>query len=259
MSTATLKFTTVPVTSKYGWRVLKTSGLRNHHDGCDTANGSKYPHSAFGDGVVVESPQKSKHWMYGWYIRIRHAPGIETSHHSLDKRALFQVGDRVAMGQIVGYAGTSAMAASGNHVHNALWLNGQHVDPLKYLKPGVAVTISNTGKVASGNNSTPINNEEDDMFTEDDRAKVNGAYQALWYGGHYRDQNDVLRKFNYGVLPIVAESQKRQAVQAGQIAALSAAVSAISGGTPINLTAIEAAAEKGAREAFDGITFKAQA
>ncbi|MET0887242.1 MAG: hypothetical protein ABWX92_12395, partial [Mycetocola sp.] len=79
MPTALLKFTAVPVTSPYGWRKLAATGKLNLHEGADTANGSKYPHSAFGDGVVVASPQLIKHWKFGWYIRIRHADGIETS------------------------------------------------------------------------------------------------------------------------------------------------------------------------------------
>lgn len=142
MATALLRMTSVPVTSAYGWRILKKSGLRNHHNGVDTANGRKYPHSAFGDGIVVESPQRSKHREFGWYIRIRHDTGIETSHHSLDAPALFKVGARVKMGDIVGHAGKSALAATGLHVHNALWLDGKHVDPLKFLTAGEAVTVS---------------------------------------------------------------------------------------------------------------------
>ena len=142
MPSARLRMTSVRVTSAYGWRTLKTSGVRNHHNGVDTANGTAYEHSAFGDGVVVESPQVTKHRVFGWYIRIRHATGIETSHHSLDGPALFKVGDTVRMGDIIGRAGMSALAASGKHVHNGLWLNGKHVDPLAHLTAGTVVTVT---------------------------------------------------------------------------------------------------------------------
>lgn len=142
MASAQLRMTAMPVTSIYGRRILKKTGRHNFHKGVDTSNGTKYPHSAFGDGVVVESPQKSRHREFGWYIRIRHATGIETSHHSLDGPALFKVGADVEMGDVVGRAGASALAATGKHIHNGLWLAGKHVDPLKFLTPGKAVKVS---------------------------------------------------------------------------------------------------------------------
>lgn len=151
MSSAQLKFTTVGVTSFYGWRVLKASGLKNLHKGVDTANGSKYPHSVFGDGVVkFAGSRKYGHPDYerGLHVIVEHAPGIETSYHSLSNLAVV-TGQPVKMGDIIGYAGRSAVGASGDHVHNGLWLNGAHVDPLKYLTPGVVVTVTNGGSLSS--------------------------------------------------------------------------------------------------------------
>lgn len=138
--------TTVPVTSFYGDRILKKTKKHNFHEGVDTSNGKKYKHSAFGDGVVVESPQDKKHRVFGWYIRIEHAAGIETSHHSLDGHALFKVGETVKMGDIIGRAGKSALQATGNHVHNGLWINGEHVNPLDHLTPGEIVTVTSGPK-----------------------------------------------------------------------------------------------------------------
>lgn len=149
------KATSVATTSGYGWRVLKTSGIRNFHEGYDTATGGEYPHSAYASGVVTKSPQVTKDSVKGWYIQYGIPGVIEISHHSLRAPARFKVGDRVNMGDIIGYAGKSALAASGNHVHNGLWLGGKHVDPLQYLKPGQTVTISYGGTTAGGA-STPI-------------------------------------------------------------------------------------------------------
>lgn len=279
MATAVLKFTTVPVTSKYGWRTLKLSGVRNLHEGCDTANGSKYPHSAFGDGVVVESPQESKHWKYGWYIRIKHADGIETSHHSLDKRALFKKGQQVRMGQIIGYAGSSAMAASGNHVHNALWLNGKHVDPLKYLTPGVAVTISNTGNLAAGNGATIIDNEEDDM-TPEQAKQLNSIYGAIFNGGNSmkddgksisqslaeirtlttapingRDRGDGKGPQNVSVRQDNADTNTMVRKLVAQVAGLQSALAAVALGRGGDPDAIQEAARAGTAEALKALTF----
>lgn len=147
MSSAVLKFTSVPVTSKYGPRPR----FSVPHKGADTANGSKYPHSVFGDGVVTFAGRHARRpwplkqhpdYERGIHVIVNHAPGIDTSYHSLS-RVNVKKGQRVKMGDIVGWAGTSAVGANGDHVHNGLWFNGQHVDPLKYLKPGVAVTVTN--------------------------------------------------------------------------------------------------------------------
>lgn len=153
MSTAKLKQTSVPVTSKYGWRTLKTSGIRNLHEGTDFAFGRSMGISAFGSGTVVES---GTHRVYGNYVRIQHAPGIETSYHSLDKPSRFKKGAWVNMGDILGTGGTSALAASGPHVHVGLWLDGKHADLEQYLTPGQVVTISNTGAAAAAGEAKPL-------------------------------------------------------------------------------------------------------
>lgn len=154
------KATSVNISSYYGWRILKVSGVRNFHEGYDTATGGNYPHSAYSDGIVTESPQREKDRVKGWYIKYGIPGIIEHSQHSLLGPALFKVGQRVKMGDIIGYAGKSAMAASGHHVHNALWLGGKHVDPLKYLKPGQIVTVSYGGNsVATPAPAIPIKND----------------------------------------------------------------------------------------------------
>lgn len=143
MGTAPVRFTAVPITSRYGTRILW--GKRNFHKGVDTSlNGTKYPHSAFATGTVVASPQITKDYERGWYIEytVDNLPGITISHHSLDKPARFRVGQRVKLGDIIGNAGRSALSATGNHVHNGWWINGMHFDPLIWLKPGQTVNVT---------------------------------------------------------------------------------------------------------------------
>lgn len=138
MATADLKMTAVPVTSKYGPR----KGYTVPHKGVDTANGAAYPHSTFGDGEVIHAGWGTgANAERGLYVQVRHAPGIETSYHSLSSIAVAK-GDTVKRGDIVGNAGTTAQRATGRHVHNALWLGGVHVDPLVYLAPGKVVTVT---------------------------------------------------------------------------------------------------------------------
>lgn len=199
MSTATLKQTTLPVTSKYGPRIL--NGAKNTHKGTDFPFGRSTPVSAFGAGRVVfagRSPvytpgTKKRHPNYerGIYVQIEHAAGIDTSYHSLD-RVTVKVGQTVAMGDTIGYGGSSALGATGPHCHVGLWFNGNHVNLENYLTPGVAVTVSNSGSVSSGG-ATPINNTPSapapELIRLDDkmiRIQSPGRGIALIGAGYYR-------------------------------------------------------------------------
>lgn len=172
-----VKATSVGITSRYGWRVLKVSGLRNFHKGYDTANGENYPHSAFADGIVTHSPQTKKDPEKGWYIQYGIPGVIEISQHSLEAPAYFKVGQRVHMGDIIGRAGKSALGASGRHVHNALWLGGVHVDPLTILRPGQAVTVSYGGNsIAAPVPAKPFDN------SAARRRRANSMFDIYWTG-----------------------------------------------------------------------------
>ena len=88
-------------------------------------------------------------------------------------------------------------------------------------------------------------------------SEIANTYQGLWYGGSVKIDGQV-QTFNYGVLPIVAHSQAMIAQLIGQVGALTAAVQALPGGGQVDMAALEAAAEKGARDALAGLTLKAE-
>lgn len=143
MATALLKMTSQRITSRYGSRIL--NGKANIHKGVDFAFSLGTAVSAWGAGTVTHS---AKHSEYGYYVRISHAPGISTSYHSLQKLGL-PVGTVVKMGQTIGYAGKSAMGATGPHLHGGLWLGEAHVDPLKYLVAGATKAVTYNTPAAS--------------------------------------------------------------------------------------------------------------
>lgn len=154
MSQADLRMTGMPLSgpnSHYGERMLKLNKkwVKNFHQGTDHPFTKSTPVSALGKGVVVASPQKHKHKTFGWYIRVKCAPGIEYSCHSLNEHAMFKVGDTVQLGETVGFGGKSAQAASGNHCHITLWINDKHVNPYKFLSSGRTVRVTVTGAGAS--------------------------------------------------------------------------------------------------------------
>lgn len=155
MSVANLRQTTVPIISHYGKRLL--NGRENIHKGTDHAFSKSMGVSAYGSGKVIFAGRapyyypgtKIVHPNYerGLYVQITHAPGIETSYHSLSKLNV-SVGDQVEMGDIIGWGGRTAVGATGDHCHVGLWLNGNHVDSEKYLTPGRVIEVSNTGRTS---------------------------------------------------------------------------------------------------------------
>lgn len=229
------------ISSKFGFRSLAGGTF---HEGIDYRLAIGTPLPAISPGVVVATGETKK---FGKFIVVKADAGGYYRWHACDSFAVAD-GTRVTVGQAIAYSGMTGFWSTGPHGHlqcTRTFNPNTFIDPL--------ALFATTADV--GTPSTPL--EEDDMFTDADRAKLNNAYAGIYDGASVLIDGQV-QKFNYGILPIVAHNQTLLAQQAGKIAALSAAVSAISGGTPINLTAIEAAAEKGAREALDGLTFKAE-
>lgn len=175
---------------------------------------------------------------YGLVIFITHDDGWVSvlAHHA---RHLVVKGVRVKQGQIVAVMGNSGT----KYVHSHQELRdaaGAQVDPLKHL----------AAASAAANNLTPIG--DDDMSAEAER-NISNIYQAMFYGASWTLDGKT-QTFKYGVLPIVAHNQTLIAQLAGKVGALVVAVNQISAGEPLNMTAIEDAAERGAKEALDGIT-----
>lgn len=178
MPSAKLKQTTLPVTSKYGPRIL--NGRNNVHKGTDFPFGKNTPVSAFGAGVVTHAGRGTGgNAERGIYVEISHAPGIGTSYHSLS-RVTVAVGQSVGMGDTIGYGGRTATGATGDHCHVGLWINGSHVNLENYLTPGQVVTLNLNGGTISVGDSAPFDNtpkpytgKKDYMYIH---ADTNGTY-----------------------------------------------------------------------------------
>ncbi|MFZ2189477.1 MAG: M23 family metallopeptidase [Candidatus Magasanikiibacteriota bacterium] len=64
----------------------------------------------------------------GYEIDIQHTDSLRTQYCHLTTESSLQVGDRVTVGEIIGYQGSTGWA-TGKHLHFALWREGQLVDP----------------------------------------------------------------------------------------------------------------------------------
>ncbi|MCE5285274.1 MAG: M23 family metallopeptidase [Pelosinus sp.] len=116
------------VTSPFGWRSSPFSGGGDFHPGMDIANDAGTPIVATADGVVIYSD-----WYggYGKLVQIDHGNGIQTLYGHNSQIAV-SVGQKVSKGQVVSYMGSTGLS-TGNHCHYEVRVNGQAVDPTKYL------------------------------------------------------------------------------------------------------------------------------
>lgn len=94
------------------------------HRGTDYAAKTGTPVVAAGNGKVTHSTYSKYN---GHYVFIQHGNGIITKYLHFSKRAV-KKGQRVKQGQVIGYVGSTGLAA-GPHLHYEFLLNGVHRNP----------------------------------------------------------------------------------------------------------------------------------
>jgi len=103
------------------------------HAGIDIAAEAGAPVSAAAAGVVYTTYDDE---LLGTTVVIRHDGGYVTTYASLDSQLPVSAGDRVELGQTVGYVGNSAMmeTALGDHLHFSVTYNDTPLDPQKFFE-----------------------------------------------------------------------------------------------------------------------------
>ena len=102
------------------------------HEGVDIA-------AALGSTVTaahsgrVESIENDD--LYGTVVTLNHGDGTSSRYANLADTVMVNVGDWLECGGAIGTVGTSALCeiGQGAHLHFALYVDGQSVDPLEYL------------------------------------------------------------------------------------------------------------------------------
>ena len=179
----------------------------------------------------------------GWMVSINGDDGLETRYAHMLNPSTTSLGQHVSAGQTIGLVGASG-SANGSHLHLEVLVNGGYVDPDIYL------TGSNSG---------------DDDMTQDQEMKLNAIYAGMFgpqnVGGtelSWASANGVQKAF-YGNLEIDIHTQRLVSQLTGQVSALTELVKQLgTGGGTIDMSKIEAAAEKGARDVLKTLTLKAQ-
>ncbi len=114
--------------SSYGWRLDPFNGNEAFHEGLDFTANTGTPIRAAADGIVTSAERTPD---YGNIVKINHGSGLETRYAHASK-LLVSPGERVVKGQIVAQVGSTGRS-TGPHLHYEIRLNGNALDPRKYL------------------------------------------------------------------------------------------------------------------------------
>lgn len=102
------------------------------HDGLDIAAelGAQVKATTAGSVAAVYADER-----YGTTVVIEHGAGLVSSYSNLAATPTVKVGDHVVVGQIIGSVGDTALCESAEvtHLHFAMALEGESVDPGDYL------------------------------------------------------------------------------------------------------------------------------
>lgn len=126
--------TDVPITSDYGWRMLK--GRKSLHTGIDLGASCQTPILAAADGEVMlvkEDPRNCTSCGYGNYIILKHRNGYRTIYAHLTKIKV-EMNQRMTAGQVIGTVGNTGHSY-GCHLHFEVRAGEEHVDPKTYIHP----------------------------------------------------------------------------------------------------------------------------
>ncbi|HHC08744.1 MAG TPA: hypothetical protein ENK55_08510 [Actinobacteria bacterium] len=117
-----------PVVSRFGPRVHPIYGTVRMHNGLDIDAPAGEPISAFARGRVIFAGWKGG---YGKAVMIDHGGGMVTL-YAHQSRLAVEVGQQVRGGQVIGYVGSTGLS-TGPHVHFEVRIDGEPVDPARYL------------------------------------------------------------------------------------------------------------------------------
>jgi murein DD-endopeptidase MepM/ murein hydrolase activator NlpD len=116
------------LTSNFGSRTNPVTGESETHSGLDIAAARGTAVRATADGTVQLA---SYNGGYGNCIEVSHGYGIATRFGHLSSYAV-HVGQRIKRGDIIGYVGATGRT-TGPHLHYEILLNGQPINPLKFI------------------------------------------------------------------------------------------------------------------------------
>jgi murein DD-endopeptidase MepM/ murein hydrolase activator NlpD len=125
----------VEFTSGFGVRSDPFLGRAAMHTGLDFRAATGDPVRATANGKVVSAGWSGG---YGRMIEIDHGNGLATRYGHLSEIGV-KIGDTVKIGQVIGEVGSTGRS-TGPHLHYETRIDGEAVDPQKFLRAGVRLS-----------------------------------------------------------------------------------------------------------------------
>ena len=124
-----IKLAVTPVSGKITSRYGVSSRIRSsNHTGLDIACSSGTPIKVVSSGTVTFASYKGS---YGNLVKLEHRNGVETWYAHCSK-IYAKVGQKVSAGDVISAVGSTGNS-TGPHLHLEIRLNGNTVNPQKYL------------------------------------------------------------------------------------------------------------------------------
>jgi murein DD-endopeptidase MepM/ murein hydrolase activator NlpD len=125
----------VEFTSGFGIRSDPFLGRPAMHTGLDFRAASGDPVRATANGKVISSGWSGG---YGRMVEVDHGNGLSTRYGHLSEINV-RVGDQIRIGQVIGAVGSTGRS-TGPHLHYETRIEGEAVDPQKFLRAGVRLS-----------------------------------------------------------------------------------------------------------------------
>jgi murein DD-endopeptidase MepM/ murein hydrolase activator NlpD len=125
----------VEFTSGFGVRSDPFLGRPAMHTGLDFRASTGDPVRATANGKVVSSGWTGG---YGRMVEIDHGNGLATRYGHMSEINV-RVGDQIRIGQVIGAVGSTGRS-TGPHLHYETRIDGEAVDPQKFLRAGVRLS-----------------------------------------------------------------------------------------------------------------------
>ena len=124
-----IKVATLPVTGTISSRYGVISKIRvSTHTGLDIATTTGTPIKVVADGTITFAAYSGS---YGYLVKVDHGNGVETWYGHTSKM-LVKEGQAVKAGNTIALVGSTGNS-TGPHLHFEVRINGEHVNPQKYL------------------------------------------------------------------------------------------------------------------------------
>ncbi len=139
------------ISSNFGYRRSPFTSKRVHHNGIDIAVNHGSPVYATADGIVTLAGSR---FAMGKMVTIDHGFGIVTR-YGHNSNVLVNAGDFVQKGEEIALSGSTGRS-TGAHLHYEVWVNGEVVDPTKFMFDVPPSDLTPTAELVASNDGSSV-------------------------------------------------------------------------------------------------------